>query len=175
MFTPLRSSLEWLTFHARWTYWGDVGVEWHSGPPSAPCCSSVSSCLYVEVQGLMKSDTQARERGAWWACSCATSQINLRYWQVLRSKNSSVVHHRTQNTRRRPTVQLLWKCFLVCGSICSNSTPHFWSSSHPTGHRTSFLRFFFIDVKKTQKNPTAFIFIFLFSDHNLCWHTFFFF
>lgn len=48
---------------------------------------------------LIKSDTEAREWGAWWACSCVTSQTNLSYWQVLQSKNTTLGHYQTSTTR----------------------------------------------------------------------------
>lgn len=54
-----------------------------------------SRCLYVEAEGLMKSDT-----GAWCSCSCVVSQNNLNYWQVLGSKNTTLSKQTQQEAHR---------------------------------------------------------------------------
>lgn len=67
-------------------------IYWSEAPSYPIIC-------YV-CKRLIKSDRQAREMWAWRACSCVTSQTNLSYWQVLRSKNTTLGHYQTSTQCR---------------------------------------------------------------------------
>lgn len=128
-------------------------TEWGLGLHLDPCwviywseASRFSAICMLKLKGLMKSDTQARERRAWWSCSCVTSQTNMSYWQVLGSKNTALGHHQTGTTRGSSQYMLTLFIYSLCRTIVTYKLTN-WPK-----HKTN-----------------LHIFTCLFSDNSLCW------
>lgn len=119
--------------------------------------------LYVESKGLMNSDTQAGERGAWWACSCVTLLTTdkcldpkiLPWVTTIQAQREA--HHNTRAHRPPAGLKKHTNRELFLNSYLRSTSSIILVSKYQDKTGLGLIK----------KQNTRLIFIFLFSD-NLC-------